>query len=60
MATESACRVAATDPICGASFDQEKATASYDFQGFTYHFCSSRCRDKFVEVTIAGFFNLSF
>ena len=59
MATESACRVA-RDPICGASFDQEKATASYDFQGFTYHFCSSRCRDKFVEATIAGFFNLPF
>jgi YHS domain-containing protein len=59
MATESACRVA-TDHICGASFDQEKAAASYHFQGIIYYFCSSRCRDKFVEATIAGFFYLPF
>jgi YHS domain-containing protein len=44
----------ATDPICGASFDQDKAVESYDFQGFTYYFCSSACRDKFAEATLAG------
>jgi YHS domain-containing protein len=53
MATDFVCGVA-TDPFCGASFDQEKAGASYDFQGFTYYFCSSACRDKFAEATIAG------
>ena len=59
MATEFACRVA-IDPICGASFDQEKAAVSYDFQRFTYYFCSSRCRDEFVEATISGLFYLPF
>lgn len=53
MVTELVCGVA-TDSFCGASFDQEKAGASYDFQGFTYYFCSSACRDKFAEATIAG------
>jgi len=53
MATDFECSVA-TDPFCGASFDQEKAAASYYFQGFTYYFCSSGCRDKFAEATLAG------
>jgi len=59
MATGSVCSVV-TDAFCGASFDQENAAASYDFQGVTYYFCSSRCRDKFVEATIAGLFYLPF
>jgi len=53
MTRDSVCSVA-TDPFCGVSFDQEKAGASYDFQGFTYYFCSSGCRDKFAEATLAG------
>jgi YHS domain-containing protein len=53
MATESVC-IVATDPYCGNSFDQEKAGASYNFQGFTYYFCSPACRDKFAEATLAG------
>ena len=52
-ATEVAC-VVAKDPFCGGSFDQGKAGASYDFQGFTYYFCSPACRDKFAEATLAG------
>jgi Cu+-exporting ATPase len=53
MARDFVCGVA-TDPFCGASFDQEKAATSYDFQGVTYYFCSSACRDKFAEATLAG------
>jgi Cu+-exporting ATPase len=44
----------ATDPFCGGSFDQDKAAANYDFRGVTYYFCSSTCRDKFAEATLAG------
>jgi YHS domain-containing protein len=50
---EYVCSVA-TDRLCGAGFDQEKAAASYDFQGFIYYFCSSGCWDKFAEATLAG------
>ncbi len=53
MAKDSMC-VVATDPFCGGSFDHDKAGASYDFQGFTYYFCPSACRDKFAEATLAG------
>ncbi len=52
MVTDFVCGVA-TDPLCGVSFDQDKAGASYDFQGLTYYFCSSACRDKFAEATLA-------
>jgi len=53
MASDSVCAVA-TDPFCGASFDQDKAGARYDFQGFAYYFCSPVCGDKFSEATLAG------
>ena len=42
------------DRICGMKIDEKKAKVSYDFQGFTYYFCSSACRDKFAEATLAG------
>jgi YHS domain-containing protein len=53
MTTDFACTVV-TDPFCGASFDRDKAAASYDFQGFAYYFCSSACREKFAEATLGG------
>jgi YHS domain-containing protein len=53
MVADFVCGVA-TDPFCGASFDQDKAGASYDFQGFTYYFCSPACKDRFAEATLAG------
>ncbi len=43
-----------TDVICGAQIDEEKPGASYYYQGFSYYFCSSTCRDKFAEATMAG------
>ncbi len=42
------------DLYCGTDIDEKKAKASYDFQGFTYYFCSSVCRDKFADATLAG------
>ena len=45
------------DEVCGMTIDTERAAASVDFLGTTYHFCSERCRrmfeehpDRFVEV----------
>jgi YHS domain-containing protein len=37
-----------TDPMCGTSFEEEKAGENYDFQEYTQYFCSSACRDKFL------------
>lgn len=37
----------AIDPVCGMSVDPLRAAASVSHQGNTYHFCSTRCRDRF-------------
>ncbi len=42
------------DVVCGARVNEEKAGASYYYQGFYYYFCSSACKDKFAEATMAG------
>ena len=44
----------AKDLYCGMDIDEKDAKERYDFQGFTYYFCSSGCRDKFAEATLAG------
>jgi YHS domain-containing protein len=44
----------AKDLICGASLDEDKAGAPYDYLGYTYYFCSSSRRDRFAEATLAG------
>jgi len=44
----------AKDLICGATIDEERAEGTYYFQGYTYHFCSPACRDKFAEATLGG------
>ena len=38
------------DLVCGAEIDENKATASYNYQGKTYHFCSEQCRDDFRTI----------
>ena len=38
----------ATDPVCGMTVAEHKAAGSFAYQGHTYYFCSTRCRDKFV------------
>lgn len=36
------------DPVCGMTVDPNTATYHADHDGQTYHFCSARCREKFV------------
>jgi len=42
------------DSICGTTIDEKKSKIIYYFQGNTYYFCSSQCRDKFAEATMSG------
>jgi ubiquinone/menaquinone biosynthesis C-methylase UbiE/YHS domain-containing protein len=36
-----------TDPVCGMSFDPEKAVATVEHAGQTYYFCTEACRKQF-------------
>jgi len=38
----------ATDPVCGMSVDPAASKHRFDHDGWTYHFCSARCREKFA------------
>jgi len=42
------------DLVCGNNFDEKKSKNTYYFQGDTYYFCSSACREKFAEATMSG------
>ncbi len=35
------------DPVCGMTVNEHAAAGSVDFRGATYHFCSTRCLQKF-------------
>lgn len=35
------------DVVCGMEVDPESAAASSEYQGATYHFCSSGCKQAF-------------
>jgi|GEM_PF-3095309 YHS domain-containing protein len=37
-----------TDPVCGMSFDADKAVAKIARAGKTYHFCSEACHKRFA------------
>ncbi len=39
----------AKDPVCGMQVDEDKAAATVDFEGKTYHFCSGACKENFEE-----------
>ncbi len=39
----------AKDFVCGMEIDEKKAGATYDFEGKTYYFCESACKDRFAE-----------
>jgi Cu+-exporting ATPase len=41
-------RAVATDPVCGMKVDPATAKHGASRDGLTYHFCSARCREKFV------------
>jgi Cu+-exporting ATPase len=38
-----------TDPVCGMRIDAAKAAAKVDHGGKTYYFCSSECKESFLE-----------
>ena len=37
----------AKDPVCGMEITPDKAAASSQFNGKTYYFCSTGCKQKF-------------
>jgi Cu+-exporting ATPase len=36
------------DPVCGMTIAEKDASATAEYQGATYYFCSETCRRKFV------------
>jgi len=36
-----------TDPVCGMSIESGKAAATESYQGQSFYFCSTHCRDTF-------------
>ncbi len=38
-----------TDPACGMTVDKRTAAATYEYEGKTYYFCSTACKDDFVK-----------
>ncbi|HEU5249465.1 MAG TPA: YHS domain-containing protein [Thermoanaerobaculia bacterium] len=36
-----------TDPVCGMTFDEDKAAGKREYQGTTFYFCSDSCRKRF-------------
>ncbi len=39
----------ATDPVCGMMVDPSAGKPAVEHRGTTYHFCSHRCRERFVD-----------
>ena len=37
------------DPVCGMSIDEQKAHGKSEYQGKTFYFCSSSCKQKFDQ-----------
>ena len=47
--------VKAIDPVCGMEIDTEDAAATVDSDGTRYYFCSTGCRDEFLDrIRAAG------
>jgi len=40
----------ATDPVCKMTVDEKKAAAKQEYQGKTYFFCASSCKEKFAQA----------
>ncbi len=36
-----------TDPVCGMQIEKADAAGQSDFEGRTYYFCSSACKEQF-------------
>jgi Cu+-exporting ATPase len=37
------------DPVCGMTIEDSTATATSDYQGKRYYFCSKDCKTQFDE-----------
>lgn len=37
------------DPVCGMTIVKSEAKATFEYQGETYYFCSTGCRDRFAK-----------
>ena len=35
------------DPVCGMEVDSNNAVAQSDYNGQTYYFCATECKEKF-------------
>ena len=35
------------DPVCGMDVEESEAAAQAEYEGTTYYFCATGCRDKF-------------
>lgn len=38
-----------TDPVCGMQIEESEAAGQSEYQGRTYYFCSTSCKEKFDE-----------
>jgi Cu+-exporting ATPase len=38
------------DPVCGMSVQPEKAAGKSEYQGETFHFCSTGCKHRFDQA----------
>jgi Cu+-exporting ATPase len=41
-------RILAIDPVCGMKVNPETSPHHHDHAGITFHFCGSRCRERFA------------
>lgn len=37
------------DPVCGMEVDERDASGTSEYEGKTYYFCSTACKEKFDE-----------
>jgi Cu+-exporting ATPase len=50
---EQAVKAMTTDPVCGMQVDPHTAKHRAEHDGHAYHFCSARCREKFIAEPFA-------
>ena len=39
--------MAAKDPVCGMTVEEDNAAATSEYKGTTYYFCSKDCKEEF-------------
>lgn len=37
------------DPVCGMQIDEKQAAGKSQYEGQTYYFCSTSCKNKFDQ-----------